>query len=217
MKKTLTNLLCAFVPSRWLRHYIRGKYAVSPVAGGGGIRQDFFLKQENVGKYTYYGSDLVVFSENTKIGAFCSISWGVILGPGSHRMDYLTTSPIAHRNFMGFPFQKPERIVEEVEQGYPAVVVGNDVWIGRNAVVMDGVTIGDGAVIGASAVVTKNVPPYAIVGGVPARTIRYRFDEQTIKDLLAARWWELGDEAIASLPFWDVKQALWELKRMVSN
>lgn len=90
--------------------------------------------------------------------------------------------------------------------------IGNDVWIGQNAVIMDGVKIGDGAIVAAGAVVTKDVAPYAIVGGVPAKLIKYRFDEATIKDLLRLKWWELSDKEILSLPVNDVKESIKRLK-----
>ena len=76
------------------------------------------------------------------------------------------------------------------------IVIGNDVWIGYEAVILAGVTIGDGAVIGSRAVVTKDVPPYTIVGGVPAKTIRRRFDEDTVEELLGLRWWDWPEEVI---------------------
>lgn len=76
------------------------------------------------------------------------------------------------------------------------IVIGNDVWIGYEAVILAGVTIGDGAVIGSRAVVTKDVPPYTIVGGVPARTIRRRFDEDIVEELLRLRWWDWPEEVI---------------------
>ena len=76
------------------------------------------------------------------------------------------------------------------------IIIGNDVWIGYEAVILAGVTIGDGAVIGSRAVVTKDVPPYTIVGGVPAKTIRRRFDEDTIRELLRLRWWDWPEEMI---------------------
>ncbi len=93
-------------------------------------------------------------------------------------------------------------------------VIGNDVWIGQNAVIMDGVHVGDGAIVAAGAVVTKDVPPYAIVGGVPARVIKYRFDAGTIKELSELKWWELSDGEIASLPVDNVPACLARLREI---
>lgn len=87
-------------------------------------------------------------------------------------------------------------------------MVGNDVWIGRGAFIKNGLTLGDGCVIGARSVVTKDVPPYAIVAGNPARIIRYRFDEQTISKLLEIKWWEMDDDIIRNIPYDNIDKAI---------
>lgn len=122
-----------------------------------------------------------------KIGAFTSIASGVqILLGGEHRIDWVTT-------YMSW--KKGEKI-----SGHPKtkgdVIIGSDVWIGTEAIILSGVTIGDGAVIGARSVVTKDVPPYAIVAGNPSRIIKKRFDDQTIKRLLDVKWWLWPDSRI---------------------
>ncbi len=137
----------------------------------------------------------VVFSwregARVKVGRFCSIGPEVkIMLGGEHRIDWVTT----------FPFTALWPDVAGGISGHPKtkgdVIIGNDVWIGYGAFIFSGVTIGDGAVVGAQAVVTKNVPPYAIVGGNPARIIRYRFDEEVIRKLLAIAWWNWPEKAI---------------------
>ena len=126
-----------------------------------------------------------------QIGAFCSIADDVlILLGGEHRIDWVTTYPFSYfwpagKNIKGFPMSKGD------------VIIGNDVWIGTEAIILSGVNIGDGAVIGARAVVTKDVPPYAIVVGNPARVVQYRFDEATIQRLLEIKWWEWNDLRIS--------------------
>ena len=93
------------------------------------------------------------------------------------------------------------------------VTIGNDVWIGIKATIMPNITIGDGAVIGANAVVTKDVPPYAVVVGVPAKIIKYRFDEEIIKDLLELKWWNYSESFIKTLPFEDVRECIKLLRK----
>ena len=126
-----------------------------------------------------------------RIGDYCSMAQGVqfSLG-GNHRVDWVTTYPF--RVILGLPGAWTD--------GHPRpegeIVVGNDVWIGAEALILAGVTIGDGAVIAARAVVTGDVAPYAIVGGIPAREIRRRFTPEQIDALLALRWWEWPEDRI---------------------
>jgi acetyltransferase-like isoleucine patch superfamily enzyme len=121
-----------------------------------------------------------------RIGNFCSFADGIsILLGGNHRVDWVTT----------YPFSAISHWPEAAHlKGHPAtngdVTIGNDVWIGYKATILSGVTIGDGAVVGAHALVTRDVPAYAIVGGNPARTIRRRFTDDVIQQLLKVRWWD---------------------------
>ena len=117
---------------------------------------------------------------NTKIGKFVSIGTNCLIGAGMHPTQFLSTHPIFYQDRK-----------QEIQKLNPPCTIGNDVWIGHAAVIRTGVTIGHGAVIGSGAVVTKDVPPYAIVGGIPAQIIRYRFDEQTIDRLIRSQWWDL--------------------------
>ena len=95
--------------------------------------------------------------------------------------------------------------------------IGNDVWIGHGAIITAGVSVGDGAVVGANAVVTKDVGPYTIVGGVPARLIRYRFDEALRERMLRVRWWQYATWQLAGVPFSDPDAALTEIERRVNE
>lgn len=143
------------------------------------------LSNVNIGDYSYIskGSDI----NNSKIGRYCSIAPYVKIGFGIHPTNYLSTSPIFYNdnNVFGFSINHDNEFKEFKETN-----IGNDVWIGLNAIIIDGIKIGDGSIIGAGAVVTKDVEPYSIVGGVPAKLIRYRFNEEKIKRLLDTRWWD---------------------------
>ena len=129
------------------------------------------------------------------IGKFSSIACGAkfLFNSANHTLDSLSTYtfPLFFEEW-GLPWDK----MKEAWDYKGDIVIGNDVWIGYEAVILAGVTIGDGAVIGSRAVVTKDVPPYTIVGGVPAKTIRRRFDEDTVEELLRLRWWDWPEEMI---------------------
>lgn len=148
------------------------------------------IKGSKVGRYTYIGSNTDV--ENAEIGSFCSISDHCRIGMGGHNMNQLSTSPIFTEVHNGTQFQWTESDVNSFPMR--KVIIGNDVLVGSHSMVLGGVKIGNGAVIGAGAVVTKDVPDYAIVGGVPARIIRFRFSQDVIDCLLSIKWWEM-DEA----------------------
>lgn len=130
------------------------------------------------------------------MGKFCSIACGAkfLFTSANHTQKSLSTYP--------FPifFEEWDLDVEDITSAWDRkgdIIIGNDVWIGYEAVIMSGVTIGDGAIIGARSVVTKDIPPYTIVGGVPARQIRRRFSEETIAALLELKWWNWPREKIA--------------------
>jgi acetyltransferase-like isoleucine patch superfamily enzyme len=150
--------------------------------------------QYEFGEGTYGNPEIQSWGEGAtlRIGAYCSIAPGVkILLGGEHRTDWITTYP--------FSFLWPEG---QGISGHPRtrgdVVIGNDVWLASDSLILSGVTIGDGAVIGARAVVTRNVPPYAFAAGVPAKVVGYRFDPETIEQLLQIRWWAWPRTKIAA-------------------
>lgn len=164
-----------------------------------------------VGDYTMYNDfvqDPVLFEKNNVlyhypinhdklvIGKFCSIACGArfLFNSANHRMNALSTYP--------FPlfFEEwglDQKDVTDSWDNKGDIVVGNDVWIGYEAVILAGVTIGDGAIIGTRALVTKDVPPYTVVGGVPARPIKKRFSDETVSELLEIKWWDWPKEKIA--------------------
>ncbi len=152
------------------------------------------ILNSTIGRYSYCGYDCWII--NADIGAFCSISDSVYVGGSEHPMTWVSTSPVfEHGDSNGAPDSFSKFDVPETKR----TIIGNDVWIGHGAIIKAGVSIGDGAVVGAGAVVTKYVPPYAIVGGCPAKIIRYRFDSDLIKQLLDTQWWTLDDDKISAI------------------
>ncbi|MFD1826962.1 MULTISPECIES: CatB-related O-acetyltransferase [Mumia] len=166
-----------------------------------------------VGAYTYLTSGLIKTSGS--IGRYCSIGPDVAIGHPEHPIEWLSTSPFQYnpRRFGWHPtaeeFPSASTIAgADTSWRGGSFTIGNDVWIGVNVTILRDVTIGDGAIIAAGAVVTKDVAPYTIVGGVPARPIRQRFDDATVARLLASRWWELSPNQMRDVPVTDVHAAL---------
>jgi len=148
------------------------------------LNRNVSVSNSFIGKYTYIADRTHL--NNTEIGRFCSIGPEVLCGLGIHPTHIVSTHP----SFFSIRGQSQiiftnQNYFEETKR----TVIGNDVWIGARVTILDGVKIGDGAVIGAGSVVTKDVPPYAIVVGSPARVIRYRFDNYIIEKLLSIQWW----------------------------
>lgn|SRR5690554_3579432 len=154
-------------------------------------------KNVTVGAYSYIRSGVVI-GANAEIGRFCSIGKAVILGVdgAAHPLDWVSTSPFQYdKNMHNTLMQLPSYEVPPQK-----VIVGNDVWIGEGAKIMAGVTIGDGAVIAAYSLVTKDVPDYGVVGGMPAKIIKYRFSREIREDLSATKWWLYDTKKLLLLP-----------------
>lgn len=149
-----------------------------------------------IGRYTHIGNASIFI--NTMIGRNCSISDHVEIIQGNHpSRNFVSTHGMFYLNMEGKEYCQNHKFevhkfIGETKENY--VIIGNDVWIGKGAKIMEGVTIGDGAIVAAYAVVTKDVPPYAIVGGIPAKIIRYRFDSKDIEWLLELKWWNKEPE-----------------------
>lgn len=144
-----------------------------------------------IGRHSYTAYNCQI--SDCEIGNFCSIAPEVLIGAAQHPINWASSSPA----FEGVKNSSPKkRFAHFPPPESLRTAIGSDVWIGQRATIKGGVKIGHGAIIGAGAVVTKDVEPYAIVGGCPARLIRYRFDEDTRNLLLQSEWWNLKDEEI---------------------
>ena len=154
------------------------------------IQRNNMIYGARLGDYSYTGKNCTIW--HAVIGKFCSLSWNVSIGGANHDYNRLTTHSMPYAPEFGF--------VEDGGALYARFdddcVVGNDVWIGCGATICRGVHVGDGAVIGANACVTKDVEPYTIVAGVPAKPLKKRFPDNIISELLDLRWWDLPSDAI---------------------
>lgn len=167
----------------------------------------YFLRVVSLGDYSYIARNSNIC--HCIIGKFCSIGPNFCCGQGVHPINGISTAPMFYSVVKqnGITLSKENKVKES-----KLTVIGNDVFIGANVTVLDGVKIGDGAVIGAGAVVVKDIPPYAIAVGVPAKVVKYRFDERTIEALLEKQWWNGSEEELQKVEsfFWDVNSFLKE-------
>ena len=131
---------------------------------------------------------------HTIIGKFTSIAWGVTIGPGDHDYGRATMHDFLYNDYCDL---RPSGSDVPYNRFEKKSVIGNDVWVGANVTMVRGVEIGDGAVVGANSTVTRDVPPYAIVAGSPAKIIRYRFSPEIISEMLSLLWWEFPRSVIA--------------------
>lgn len=166
------------------------------------LTTDVTFLTSSIGYASYIGNRS--FIKNTKIGRYTCIATDVMTVAGSHPTSkFVSIHPAFYstRKQSGFTYVREDKFSDfnyiDENQKF-TVMIGNDVWIGSGVKIMEGVTIGDGAVVAAGAIVTKDVPPYSIVGGVPAKIIKYRFDGETIKKLLELKWWEKDQAWIKS-------------------
>jgi acetyltransferase-like isoleucine patch superfamily enzyme len=179
------------------------------------IRGPLFLNKNSqlgpdvdVGKYS--GMNESCFIARATMGAFCAIGARTAINPFNHPSDWLSINEFQyHPNSFDWVDEYNDFVrLERTPDMYEHVTVGNDVWTGHNVNVMAGVSVGDGAIIAAGSVVTKDVPPYAIVAGVPAAIKRFRFPERTVERLLRLKWWDLELSQLSGLPFRDIDRCL---------
>lgn len=189
-KKTLNPWL-AYKLSFIRRHLCRDQY--------GKFKEGYRYISEKLFGFTVgkYSTGYEQFWHQTpllnSIGAFCNISADNVTIAGNHPITTVSTNTFTYSKKVGFiDADKQITHLANVEK----ITIGNDVWIGANVILLPGITIGDGAVIAAGAVVSKDVAPYSVVGGVPAKLIKYRFESKTICGLLSSKWWEWEDDKI---------------------
>lgn len=230
MREFFVNLCCSLVPIKKYRHALRERFATAcPVIYNAQEQAVFttsfhakkhhtILLKNNVqlfgynqveqgvtiGRFSYLNAYTQI-EGNTTIGRYCSIGINCLIGAEEHPTQFLSTSPSVYQHIPG---AQPN--------GQALTSIGNDVWIGAHVIIKRGLKIGNGAVIGAGAVVTKDVPPYAMVGGVPAKILRFRFDKETINTLESLNWWNLPHEQILRLPLKNVLNCVSQLKKPVS-
>lgn len=186
----------------WKNVYLTGCFADENVMIGDFTRSERSIFKENVniqrnsliydtlmGRYTYCGKNFTAW--HAQIGAFCSISWNVSIGGADHDYNRVTTHAFLYADQFGLKGENTG-----YDRFQDKCIIGNDVWIGCGAIICRGVTIGNGAVIAAGAVVTRDVPPYTIYGGIPAKFIKNRFNGININLLNDSNWWNLPAEII---------------------
>lgn len=167
--------------------------------------------RSTLGLYSLLNSYSILYSD-TQVGKYCSIGRYCEIGADAHPMHFLSTSNLQYSNTL-MKGHEETTFRRKVKFEYDRnTLIGHDVWVGAKSVIKSGVTIGDGAVIAALSFVNKDVPPYAIVGGVPAKIIRFRFPENIIAALLELEWWELSPKEMTNIEFDNIETAIEQIR-----
>ena len=186
-----------------IKKYYSGTLTGTAIEDPVKLNPPFSIANSKIGKYTYISENSKILC--TTIGRFCSIGPNLFSGWGIHPTNGISTAPMFYstKKQNGYSLSAVDKIQEQKE-----IVIGNDVFIGANVIILDGVTISNGAIVGAGCVVSKNVPPYAIVAGVPMRILKYRFEDETIEKLLKINWWNSDHEELKKVEqyFYNVEE-----------
>lgn len=186
-----------------------------------GDDMNIVVKGCKIGRYSYLQNGYIL--SKISVGRYCSFACNVFIVAKNHPLNFLSTHPLAYTDlffehideYKDIDYKKEYlKNLEPIPSDEFEMTIGNDVWIGANVTLLGKIEIGNGAVVGAGSVVTKNVPPYAIVAGNPAKIIRYRFDEETIRELEILKWYELDLVQIKHLNFSDIKSCIKDLKKI---
>lgn len=184
---------------------------------------------EFIGAFTYLGGDQALMRHIWMIGRFCAIASNVMAGVVEHPTDFVSPHPLFQYSFGWRQLDEyrarnkahidasAQKWLGHAKQRFDKIRIGSDVWIGEGALIRRGVTIGDGAIIASRSVVTTDVPPYAIVGGVPAKLIRYRFEPEVVEALLHLQWWKYGVSALDGVDMSDVHHAIDRIDRNIAS
>lgn len=179
------------------------------------IRADTYI-----GAFTQFGREVEV--QDARLGRYCEIGPGCLLGATGHPTTWLSVNAFQYKKaaWSWHSSANHNQVIDPAAGGGPSfrgttAIIGNDVWIGANVVVLRGITIGDGAIISAGAVVTKDIAPYTIAGGIPAKAIRPRVADEMRDEHLALRWWRYSPNQLSGIPYNDPAAALAELRPRV--
>lgn len=192
--------LCKKAIFRFARIITLRKGIYGTIGVGNKFMKNVYISEGSViGHYNYFGASTSV--GKSKIGNYCSIAPNVTIGPGDHELNNVSTC-----------VRVMDRANFHVELEREECIIGSDVWIGANVVILRGVHVGNGAVLAAGAVVINDVPPYAVVGGVPARVIKYRFSDDNIQKIIESKWVDCDDINTAAGIVKDLQNQLMENK-----